>query len=154
MVKSQYSKYLVKKPVYETGPRNTTGRQSPTMTYMSNDIVPGANVYLEFGWIWDMPRPNPHIPEHTHEYDEIVLHIGSDPNNPEDLGGEIEYVLGGEPLVFDTTSALFVPKGVKHGPLTWKKVTRPHIEMAIILGGGTLAQTLSGFHNRSAAKGE
>jgi hypothetical protein len=143
MAEAKYSKYLVRKPIREVGAQaagRLKGRQMPTMTYMSNALVPGSNTYLEFGWIWAMPDPNPHIPEHTHDYDEIVLHIGSDPQNPEDLGGEIEYVVGGEPLVFDTTTALFVPKGVKHGPLTWKRVIRPHIEMAITLGTGDVTQ--------------
>ena len=144
MAESKYSKYLVKIPAYEVGVPEVKGRQSPTMTYMSNDLVPGCNLYLEFGWIWDMPEPNPHIHEHEHDYDEVVLHIGSDPNNPEDLGGEIEFVVGGEPLVFDKTTALFVPKGVKHGPVTWKKFRRPHIEMAIVLGGGTLLEASPG----------
>jgi hypothetical protein len=114
------------------------------MTYMSSDLVPECKVYLEFGWIWDMPEPNPHIFEHSHDYDEIVLHIGSDPGNPEDLGAEIEFVVGGEPLKIDKTAAIFVPKGVKHGPLTWKRVDRPHIQMAIVLGGGTLSQAAPG----------
>lgn len=66
--------------------------------------MPVCNTYVEFGWIWEMPDPNPHIFEHTHNFDEIVLHIGSDPHNPEDLGGEIEYMVGGQRFVFDKTS--------------------------------------------------
>jgi len=140
----KYGKYLIRKPIYEVGAKKVKGRQHPTMTYMSSDLVPENDVYLEFGWIWDMPEPNPHIFEHSHDYDEIVLHIGSDPDNPEDLGAEIEFVVGGEPLKIDKTSAIFVPKGVKHGPLTWKRVDRPHIEMAIVLGGGTVVQAAPG----------
>ena len=143
-METKYGKYLIKKPVREVTAEEVKGRQRPTMTFMSSDLVPECDVYLEFGWIWDMPEPNPHIFEHTHDYDEIVLHIGSDPNNPEDLGAEIEFVVEGEPLKIDKTSALFVPKGVKHGPLTWKRVDRPHIEMAIVLGGGTLAKAAPG----------
>jgi hypothetical protein len=141
---AKYGKYLVKKPAREVGGGKIKGRQHPTMTYMSSDLVPECKVYLEFGWIWDMPEPNPHIFEHSHDYDEIVLHIGSDPGNPEDLGAEIEFVVGGEPLKIDKTAAIFVPKGVKHGPLTWKRVDRPHIQMAIVLGGGTLSQAAPG----------
>jgi hypothetical protein len=150
MAGKKYGKNLVKKPAREV---NVTvlgkikGREYPTMTYMSNDLVPGCNVYIELGWIWDMPEPNPHILEHTHDYDEVVLHIGSDLNNPEDLGAEIEFMVGGEPLIIDRTSALFVPKGVKHGPLTWKRVDRPHIQMAIMLGAGTLAESAPGGYS-------
>jgi hypothetical protein len=150
MAGKKYGKNLVKKPAREvniTVPGKITGREYPTLTYMSNDLVPGCNVYIELGWIWDMPDPNPHILEHTHDYDEVVLHIGSDLNNPEDLGAEIEFVVGGEPLIIDKTSALFVPKGVKHGPLTWKRVDRPHIQMAIMLGAGTLAESAPGGYS-------
>jgi len=150
MTEKKYGNYLVKKPAREVNvmvPGMVKGREYPTMTYMSNDLVPGCNVYLELGWIWAMPDPNPHILEHTHNYNELVLHIGSDPKNPEDLGAEIEYVIGGEPLIIDKTSALFVPKGVKHGPLTWKRVDRPHIQMTIMLGAGTLAESAPGGYS-------
>ena len=139
-----YERFLVKKPAYEVTPGKVKGRQRPTMTYMSSDLVPENDVYLEFGWIWDMPDPNPHILEHSHDYDEIVLHIGSDRENTEELGAEIEFVVWCEPLKIDRTSALFVPRGVKHGPLTWKRVDKPHIQMAIVLGGGVLAKAAPG----------
>jgi hypothetical protein len=135
MPEIDYEKYLVRKPIYEAGAGNK-GRQSPTMTYMSSAQVPEANYYIEFGWIYTIPEPNPHIHEHVHNYDEIVLHIGGDPDNPEDLGGEIEFYIGGQPLTFTTSTAAFVPAGVSHGPLTWKKFSKPHIEMAIMLGTG------------------
>jgi hypothetical protein len=135
MPEINYEKYLVKKPIYEAG-AGFKGRQSPTMTYMSSAQVPEANYYIEFGWIYTIPEPNPHIHEHVHNYDEIVLHIGGDPDNPEDLGGEIEFYIGGQPLTFTTSTAAFVPAGVSHGPLTWKKFSKPHIEMAIMLGTG------------------
>ena len=140
---AKYYKNLVQKPRYEvrTEYDDIKGRQYPTMTYMSNELVPGSNVYIEMGWVWAMPDPNPHIFEHSHDKsDEFVLHIGSDPKNPEDLGGEIEFVVGGEPLKINKTSALYVPKGVIHGPLTWKSLTRPHLQMTIIMGAGTLAE--------------
>ena len=140
---ADYYKYLVQKPKYEARTEfdDVKGRQYPTMTFMSNELVPGSNVYIEMGWVWAMPDPNPHIPEHSHSNsDEFVLHIGSDPKNPEDLGGEIEFVVGGQPLKINKTSALYVPAGVAHGPVTWKSITRPHLQMTIIMGAGTLVE--------------
>jgi hypothetical protein len=138
MAEMDYEKYLVSKPNYEMAP-GIKNRQSPTMTVMSSAQVPEANYYIELGWIYDIPEPNL-IPEHAHEYNEIVLHIGGDSDSPEDLGAEIEIYVGGQPLTFSTTTALFMPKGVKHGPLTWKKVVKPHIEMAIMLGNGNMME--------------
>ena len=139
MSKKQYEKNLVTKPVYEIGRNiNVKGRQFPTMTYMSSDLVPGTDNYVEFSWIWEVPEPNPLIAEHQHDYDQIVLHIGSDPGNPEDLGAEFEIGIDGEPVTINKTHSLYLPKGLKHGPVTWKRVDRPVIEMTIKLGGGSV----------------
>jgi hypothetical protein len=145
-----YEQYLVKKPAYEVVAENVVkGRMHPSMTFMNNELIPGSNTYIEYSWIWEKPDPDPHIFEHTHdEYDEIVLHVGSDPNDPEDLGAEIDFTLSGQHLKLKRTSAIYVPKGVKHGPLMWKRVSQPHIEMAMVFGAGTLAQSDPGGHRK------
>jgi len=142
MAEFKYNKHLVKIPIREVNAgSDVKGRTNPTLTYMSNELVPRSNIYIELGWIWEVPDPNPHIFSHSHDdYNEVVLHIGTDPQNPEYLGAEIEFEVGGEKLIVDKTSALYVPKGVKHGPVTWKRVTSPHIQMAIVLGAGSIRQ--------------
>jgi hypothetical protein len=147
-----YKKYLVARPAYEVTPDFEVKGRRPAMTLMSNNLVPGSNMYVETGWVFGMPDPNPHIYEHTHDYDEIVIHLGTDPENQEDLGGEIEFVVGGQPLTINKTSAVFVPKGVKHGPLTWKKYRRPHLEITIMIGAGSLAEADPGGHERRKGK--
>ncbi len=139
MEKKQRKETLVTKPKYEVG-RNisVTGRKLPALTYMSNEFVPGCDVYVEYSWIWDVPAPNPLIGEHAHDYDQIALHIGTDPHNPEDLGAEFEIVIDGKPVTINKTHSLYLPKGLRHGPVTWKRVDRPVIEMTITLGGGTV----------------
>jgi len=147
MPKVDYEKNLVRKPDYEVGVQaigKHKGHQVPSMTYMSNSLVPGSNTYVEVSWIYDVPTPNPYVFEHAHNYNEIVLHIGSDPENPEALGGEMTIDVEGQPLTFDRTTALFLPKGTRHSPLTWNKVTRPHIEMTIMLGCGDFAKAMPG----------
>ncbi|NLY39388.1 MAG: cupin domain-containing protein [Firmicutes bacterium] len=139
-----YECYVIRSPMGELGDPNTTGRTYPSMTYMSRIQIPEANYYLECSWLYEMPHPNPHIKEHVHDTEEIVLHVGSDPDDPEDLGGEIELVLGGQPLRFSSNSAIFVPRGVPHGPLTWYACRKPHLEMAIMLGIGTFAEGWGG----------
>ncbi len=144
MAEIDHKKYLVTEPLWEAGP-GVTNRQSPTMTFMSGTQVPGADCYIEFGWIWGMPEPNPHVHEHVHHFDEIIVHMGGDPDDPEDLGADVEYYLGGQPLTFTTTSAILVPKGVRHGPHTWKKYRKPHIGMAIMVGAGTAKEAWGSF---------
>ena len=52
MSESKYEKFAVRKPNYEVG-LNFKGRQSPTMTYMSEKQT-GAPYYIELGWIYEM----------------------------------------------------------------------------------------------------
>lgn len=130
-------KLAITAPIYEIGRGiEVKGRQLPSMTYVSNRLIPGCNVYVEFSWIWEVPKPNPLIQEHSHAQDQIGLHIGSDPHNPEDLGAEMEMYVGGKSFTTNKTNALYLPKGVKHAPLTWKSVSRPLLEMTIVLGSG------------------
>ena len=141
MADSKFEKYLVRKPIYKRG-RRIKNRQSPTMTYMSRAQVPEANYYLEYGWIYGIPEPNPCTSEHVHDTEKIIMYIGGDPQNPEDLGGEIELFIGGKSLTFATSAALFVPRGVRHGPVIWKDFRKPHIEMTIVLGAGDIKDDL------------
>jgi hypothetical protein len=138
-----YEQYVVRSPMREAGPEDVTNRQNPTMTYMSGTQVPGVKNYIEFGWIWDVPTPP--IPKMRHDnYDEIVLHLGSDPDNPEDLGATMQFGIGEDLLQFDTTHCAFIPKGLNHGPLSWKEVHRPMIEFAMMLGAGKWADGWEG----------
>ena len=144
-----YEKYLVKEPAYELIPAYEVKGRLPTMTLLSNNLVPGSSTYVEVGWVAGMPDPATHIEEHTHDYDEVIIHLGTNPDDKEDLGAEIEIMMDGKPLTINKTSCLFVPKGVKHGPLTWKRFTRPHIEMTVMLGAGSLAEADPGGHQQS-----
>jgi hypothetical protein len=152
MPKKDHPKYLVAKPAYEVTPPFEVKGRRPAMTLMSNNLIPGSNMYIETGWVFGMPDPNPHIGEHAHDYDEIVIHLGTDPNNQEELGGEIEFMVGGQPLKINKTSAVYVPKGVKHGPLTWKKYQKPHLELTIMIGAGSLAEADPGGHEKQKGK--
>jgi hypothetical protein len=148
MDKLDVKKYVVDKPAYEVIPVDEVKGRIPAMTLMSSNLVPGAKMYIETGWVLAMPDPNPHIGEHTHDYDEIILHMGTDPDNPEDLGGEIEIGMDDETVTINKTSAIYVPKGMKHGPLVWKRFERPHLELTIMIGAGTLAEADPGGHEK------
>jgi hypothetical protein len=145
--KGDYEKCAVSVPRREViPPFKITGRTNPTLTYMSNDLVPGCNTYMEYMWVWEMPNPNTIEMSHAHSYDEIVLNIGTDPKNIADLGAEIEAFLGNEKQVTDVTSAVFIPRNVPHGPVKWTKFSRPHIQMSIMLGTGDFKEASPGGH--------
>ena len=134
-----YEQYVIRSPLRESGDFFKKGRQTPTMTYMSRPQINAAPCYIEFGWVWDVVEPS--IGQMVHrKYDEIVLHVGGDPGAPEDLGADMIFGIGGDRLEFNTSYGVYIPRGIIHGPLIWKKVRKPHIEMAIMLGCGTMME--------------
>ncbi|MGD9158347.1 MAG: hypothetical protein PVG39_08085 [Desulfobacteraceae bacterium] len=135
-----YEQYVIRSPMREAGDsRQGPYRMYPTMTYMSSRQCKANNNYIEFGYIWDIVDPP--LPRMTHyNFDEIVLHFGSDPDNPTDLGGHMRFDVGNDQLEFDTNYCIWLPKGVTHGPLVWYDIKKPFIEMAIMLNAGTVEQ--------------
>jgi hypothetical protein len=43
--------------------------------------------------------------------------------------------MGDEGHLITATTALFIPRNVPHGRLSWRKFEKPHIQMAIKLTG-------------------
>jgi hypothetical protein len=143
-----YEQYVIRSPMREAGAELIAGRTSPTMTYMSGVQIPGVKYYIELGWTFGMPvskRTSSAMPEMAHpNFDEIVLHTGGDPENPEDLGGDIEFFVGGQCLAFSTSTGLFIPRGIPHGPIICREYRKPHIVMAIMCGAGTIKEGWEG----------
>jgi len=141
MAKTKYGKYIVstlKRPTTEApwSPPNLGGvskGKGGRVFYLDNSIVPGA-FYMECVWV--MPRPAGTVPggatgrrvgtePHAHDYDEVIAFIGTDNNDPYDLGAEVELWLGDEKHIITKSSLVFIPAGLKHCPLTFLKVDRP-----------------------------
>ena len=136
MAQSENEKYIVRHPGYESSGKTVKNYQSPPMTFIGNSLVPGCDNYVQVNWIYGMPEPATTIGEHTHEHDQILIYWGGNPETPQDLGAEIEYCIGGQPVTFNTTTGIFIPKGTRHGPATWKKFRYPHLQLSLTLGTG------------------
>ena len=67
------------------------------------------------------------VEPHSHDFDEFFCFATCDPANPIDFGAEVEVTMGkeAEKHIIDHSSIVCVPKGVVHGPINFKKVTRP-----------------------------
>ncbi len=69
-----------------------------------------------------------------------MLNIGHDPDNPTDLGAEVEFCIDNQRVTYNKTSVTYIPKGIPHGPMTWKKLDKPNLLMPIIFGAGSLEE--------------
>jgi mannose-6-phosphate isomerase-like protein (cupin superfamily) len=64
---------------------------------------------------------------HTHDFDEYLVFLGTDPDDHFDLHGEVELWVGDEKRMLTRSCAVFVPAGVPHCPLVVHRVDRPFI---------------------------
>jgi hypothetical protein len=107
-------------------PRDPTG--GTIVTWLDGDVIPGAFYYESFMALKPSLEGSYNDPPHVHDdWDEIIGIYGTNPADPTDLGGEIQLTLGDEVHSFTKSSAVFVPRGLLHGPLVFKKITRPVI---------------------------
>ena len=142
MSETKYGRYIVSDPslytlAYGVGvPASEVTGRSPSHIYLDNDLVDGCDKHVAVMRFTEVPYPNPFIEAHAHPHDEILLFLGSNPDDIRDLGGEIELFLGdeGERHVITTTTVLFLPKGLRH-LLKHRSVTRSHTLIAISMSG-------------------
>jgi len=76
-------------------------------------------------------RPLKGHDEHVHEFDELLGFIGSDPENPYDLGAEFELGINGEFHRLTKSSMIFLPAGMKHLPMSIISLSRPVLFFSI-----------------------
>ena len=91
---------------------------------------------------------NPNSPvakPHFHEYPEILGFYGSDPYNPWDLGGEVEFWVGGEQHILTKSTMVFLPPNVPHCPLLINRVDRPIFHYSVVMNA------IYGFEGQGAS---
>ena len=137
MVAEKYKKYVISEPKVESVAyhpiKNVKGVTFPDEIYLDGRIVEGSPAVVDIGWRFQKPEPDPVEWTHTHDFDEVLCFIGTDPDNPHDLGGEIEFHMGDEKHTFDKTTTIFVPKGVPHCPFIHNRVDRPFLLVVFAL---------------------
>jgi hypothetical protein len=64
---------------------------------------------------------------HSHEFNMYLVFCGSDPDNMNDLGAEIELSFGEEEEkhIITAPTVVYIPKGLKHCPLNFRRVDKP-----------------------------
>ena len=140
MKKSKYTKYIISNPKLVTQMAfhdfsRVSGFTFPDEVYLDKDLLPEANHWLDISWVWEKTQPSELPSKHVHPFDEIVLLIGSNFRNLRDLGGEVEWGMGededAERFILTSTTAIFVPRHLVHGPLIYRQVNRPILNVAI-----------------------
>ena len=114
-----------------------THRLGPVVARLDNDVFEGSNFYYIH---WVMPSNDPPMavghPPHIHKEAELLFHIGTDPDNPGDLGAEVEMFMGPEleRYVITQSCVIYIPAGFIHAPWRPYKTTRPWIFVEVNQG--------------------
>ncbi len=123
MAEKTYDRYIIREPL-EKGPlaqmihicaeEDCRGAQFPSFPAEITSVLVTGPITMN-------PKP------HAHDYDQFLCFLGSNNNNLFEFDAEIEIVLGeeGETNVINTTSILYVPKGLMHCPLIFKRIGKP-----------------------------
>ena len=113
-------------------------RRMNHIIWMDNEMVPEARIYSELVWFFPDKMVNvetfnkPGGPgAHTHEFSEMITFFGTDYDNPEDLGGEVELWLEDEQYILTQSFLCYVPAGMKHCPLQLRNIQRPIFHFTI-----------------------
>lgn len=95
--------------------------------------VPLSPIHMSYNWIMPTDEPVHWVNEHVHDYDEVLIWTGGDPENPTDLGAVVRFEVEGVPYTFTTSGSVFIPAGVRHCPLGFDRVSRPFTFSALSL---------------------
>jgi len=126
-----YDKYFL--PYTET--RWIAG--GPVIARLDSTVMSGSNFYI-LHWVLpsdDPPMPVGH-PPHIHKEPELLIHIGTNPDDPGDLGAEVEMFMGPEMErhVITRSTVIYIPPGMIHAPWRPLKTYRPWIMLQINQG--------------------
>jgi hypothetical protein len=112
----------LEKTGFKPGPGN-----ADHMTWMNGKDLGDLPVNVAWGFcsqpgIWQRG-----FNSHAHPDDEILIFLGTDPNNPDSLGAEIEIDLGEEHErhFINRPSAILCPAGLPHAPIVTQWVDKP-----------------------------
>ncbi len=138
MTERKYAKYIVTEPFVPPNPpaefMKRLEEQKKAGNYtegfalfgLNDKVLPGA-FYLDCHWILQTHGTQGIQTEisHTHDFDEVLGFVSGNTKDPRKINGEIEFWLEDEQYVIDYSCLIFVPRGMKHLPLVFRRIDSP-----------------------------
>jgi hypothetical protein len=135
----KYAKYVISEDIRPSQPppaafmkrleeQRKAGNYTDSAHVLSlNDSIAKGALYFDAVWMitkHGAPPTNIEI-AHSHDFDEILGFFGNYEGNARDLGGEVEIWLEDEQYILTKSTIIFAPHGLSHGPISFRKITRP-----------------------------
>ncbi len=126
MAKSKYG-HLITRESFATSIHSEI--TAPKLNYIDSN----GEKDLSFGWNCTA-EPLVFIDDaHTHEFDEFLCILGSNPQDMKEFQTEVEICFGEgrEKHIFTEPSIVYIPKGLVHCPLKYNKVGKPTVMLNV-----------------------
>jgi hypothetical protein len=123
---------MLKKTGFQQGPGS-----ADHLTWMKAKDLEGLNMNVAWGFFSQPGVWQRSVGAHVHPADEVMIFLGTDPDDADYLGAEIEIDLGKEHerYIFDKPSAIVCPAGLPHTPIVTRWVDKPYAFIMISLAG-------------------
>jgi hypothetical protein len=98
------------------------------MFYLADSVCKGAfcmTCVMVQGLEGGTPVPHADGKPHSHNFDEVLLFTGTNPDDPHDLEAEIELWIEDEKHIITQGCMVYIPSRTKHLPLIFRKIGRP-----------------------------
>jgi mannose-6-phosphate isomerase-like protein (cupin superfamily) len=133
MAETKYGKYIIKEPLEKgrsAASLHICGEEGCFGSIFPNFPAEVQLLYIDQAFTM-IPKP------HAHDVDELFFIFSGNPSNLHEFDAEIEIYMGeeGEKHIINTTSIVYVPKGVVHCPAIIKKVNKPFMWMHVLFEG-------------------
>lgn len=134
MAELKYSKYIITDPKplppelkekldAERATRKSTIRSTRLMS-VDDEIVKDF-FYVDCNWLWSGSAEDTAEEPHAHDFDEVIGFVGSNREDPHDLGGKITIWLDDKKEVLTRSCLIFVPAGTRHCPILFNRIDKP-----------------------------
>ena len=130
MTESKYSQYVKQEWI-----TTSVFKEVPTPQWLISGAQHLDGYPFSAGWSC-LTEPFTMVPHsHSHDYDQIVGFTGGNAEDIRDFGAVVEFGLGEEEEIQVITQSTFIwiPKGLRHGPLHVKEVRKPIMFIDIVM---------------------
>lgn len=144
MAERKYEKYIVTE--LQTPPEITAiaeeyATRATRLLWIDDAVVKGS-FQMNTAWYFK-PTEKPTVLAHHHDCEEVIGFFGGDPDNPSDLGGEVEIWLEDEKYNITKSCLIFIPNGMRHCPLRVVRVDRPIFHFSTVTHGEYVVKDLA-----------
>lgn len=147
MAKRKYDKYFIEYDPKQWTPLPQIQEPSPMriISRIDDHIIKGSFYYLVHWLLPGIPIPGLGHPPHIHKDAELLFHIGANPDDPMDLGAEVEFYVGPEleRHIITRSTVVYIPPNFIHCP--WKPLRSERPWLFIQVNQGPV-HTEKGFH--------